>query len=418
MKSTIIAVSLLFATGLTALSQRSQGQAQVKPKQPAAESELRPREPEAEAELSREREGGRDEGQEAAPPQALLDYVKKGVEAQCTTNKIKEPDQTACVDRIVNFEKTRRFQFLVGNRLPDAADYGWLIEFNIDNCEVSAACDVIFVVPMVKGTISGSPDPANYSPGDLSYLAASATLADARHLKNGWWSALDFKGNLQSVSVGSGNGTSLSPDYHAMVLSLNGHTWQYFAEKGFYYDEDQYREKVAKAEKKQEQEEQAQFQRNSAWLRKTTLALPLHWGQSQSEVKEILWRSGYRELGFGGTPWVCQSSGWQINQSDFLAAQGVVAELQSTCMTGYQAGNNVARLALVFEIGLRKRDPDRGTVYDARSDRLVMLISQYENKGEEGGASAQDFKRMSAHDCKIMNEDAKKYDNGELCIPF
>ncbi len=61
--------------------------------------------------------------------------------------------------RAVNLEKARRLQFLVGNRLPDAADYGWLIEFNTNDCEAKADCDVLFLVPLVKGTISGAPNP-------------------------------------------------------------------------------------------------------------------------------------------------------------------------------------------------------------------------------------------------------------------
>jgi hypothetical protein len=342
------------------------------------------------------------------------------VEAHCAAVKDKEPNQTACVDRIVNSEKARQFQFLVGNRLPDAADYGWLMEFNTNDCEANAACDVSFLVPLVKGTISGAPNPEYSSPNDLSFLAAAATVEDARRLKNGWWCALSFKGNLQSVSLGSGNGTSLSPYYQTTVLSMNGHTWQYFAEKGFYYDQDEYQAKLAKIQKEKDDEQQAKFRRNSEWLRKTILALPLQFGQSQALVKGILWRSGFHYSGLGGTPWVCESSGWQINQSDILAKQGVVQDLMTSCVTEYKQGNNGMRLILAFELGQRKRNPDRGTIYEVSTDRLVMTIADYQNPGGDagsGGLSTQ-IKRMSAHDCKITNQAAEQYDNGEVCIPF
>lgn len=222
------------------------------------------------------------------------------------------------------------------------------------------------------------------------------------------------------MTLGSGNGTSLSPEYQTSVLSLNGHTWQYFAEKGYYYDEDAYREKLARIQKEQDQVEQVQFQRNSEWLRKTILTLPLQFGQSQSVVKEILWRSGYRYAGLGGTPWMCQSSGWQVNQSDILAKQGVVQDLMTSCVTEYKQGNNGMRLILSFELGQRKRNPDRGTIYEVPTDRLAMTIADYEKPGEDAGAggSSTEIKRMSVHDCKITNQDAKQYENGEVCIPF
>src|SRR5271155_5216269 len=131
------AVVLCACTQLPALSQQTQPQ----------QTQLRPKEPEADAELAREREGGPPDDSHLTPPQSLLDYVKQLVGAHCNDVKDKEPDQTACVDRVVNFEKARRFQFLVGNNQPDAADYGWLIEFNTNDCDAKAACEVLFMVP-------------------------------------------------------------------------------------------------------------------------------------------------------------------------------------------------------------------------------------------------------------------------------
>jgi len=349
------------------------------------------------------------------PPQSLLDHMRKSVEGACAANKDKEPDQAACVARFKMPEKFRRFQFLVGSSLPDAADYGWLAEFNNNDCEAKAECRVLFCVPLVEGTTSGKPDPASYSGNNLAYLEASATVENARQLKNGWWFALQYKGNLQSVSPSRENGTSLSPNYSAIALTLNGHTWQYNAEQFSYYDDDEYREKVAEAEKKQDQEEQAQAQRNSEWLRRVALALPIHFGQSQAETKQVLQLNHYN-LSVTGTLWSCQSS-WQINTSDILERQGVVQVLLTSCLTEYKQGGKEVELALEFELAQRKRNADQGTLYAVRTDRLTMVIFLYKGK-EVADSLVGSFKRMSPHDCKIENEENKKYGNNEECIPF
>jgi len=348
------------------------------------------------------------------PPQSLLDYIKKSVENACAANKDKEPDQAACVAHFKMPEKFRRFQFLIGSSMPDAADYGWLAEFNNNDCEAKAECAVFFFVPLVEGATSGKPDPANYNGNGLAYLQASATVENARQLKNGWWFALQYKGNLQSVNPSRENGTSLSPNYSAIALTLNGHTWQYNAEKFSYYDDDEYREKIAKEEKKQEQEEQAQARRNSEWLRIVAVALPLHYGQSQAEVKQVLQIAHYY-FSVTRTLWSCQSSGWQINNSDILARQGVVQDLSTVCITEYKQGTNRAQLALQFEIAQRKRDADRDTLYEVPTDRLTAAMFKYDADHPEDDKT---FQRMSVHDCKIENDENRKYENNQECIPF
>jgi hypothetical protein len=349
------------------------------------------------------------------PPQSLLDYIRKSVEGACAANKDKEPDQAGCVARFKMFEKFRQFQFLVGASMPDAADYGWLAEFDRNDCEAKSECAVFFFVPLVQGTISSKPDPANYDGNNLAYLEATATVEKARQLKNGWCVALQYKGNLQSVNSSAENGTSLSPNYSAIALALNGHTWQYNPQKFSYFDDDEYREKLAKEEKKQDQEEQARARRNSEWLRRVVLALPLHFGQSQAETKEVLQRNNYN-LSVTGTLWSCQSN-WQLNTSDILARQGVVQELLTSCLTEYKQSGKEVELALEFELAQRKRNPDRGTLYEVPTDRLTMAIFKYEGK-EVADSLVESFKRMSPHDCKIVNAENKEYGNSEECVPF
>jgi hypothetical protein len=95
----------------------------------------------------------------------------------------------------------------------------------------------------------------------------------------------------------------------------------------------------------------------------------------------------------------------------------VVQDLLTSCLTEYKLGGKGVELALEFELAQRKRNPDRGTLYEVRTDRLTMAIFKYEGK-EVADALVESFKRMSPHDCKIVNAENKEYGNTEECVPF
>ena len=242
--------------------------------------------------------------QDQTPPQSLIDFVKGSLERYCIANS-GEPDPAACIAQHMNSAKYRRLQFFIRNMDPeDGHDYGWLIEFNINDCEIKANCTVGFAIPKVGKIAGGQPAWCagtsaclEYSsPNDPNSLAANAAVENARQLKNGWWFALNSRGTLQSVTIARGM-TQLTPTYSAIALTLNGHTWRYYADGGYYYDEDENREKLAKAQKQQLQKEQNQLDDR----RKAFRELGLHRLQSQAQVKSLLTAHGF-------APWQCQTT--------------------------------------------------------------------------------------------------------------
>jgi hypothetical protein len=186
------------------------------------------------------------EVQRNTPPQSMIDFVRVGVEGLCQ----KAPDKSGCVAERVNSEKFKRFQFniLDGSQKLTDADYGWLTEFNLNDCETKAKADclVVFTV-FVKG-------------------GATST----------WWFALQYTGNFHSISYAS----MLNPWGTAACLKISGHgtddhIWLFDPKSLVYYDYSAVQEQAAKKEKQREAEEEAQAKAEVQKARAAFRAAPL-----------------------------------------------------------------------------------------------------------------------------------------------
>jgi len=181
------------------------------------------------------------------PSQPMIDYVQKGLGNFCQTHST---DKAKCVDNIdaeVKSEKFQRFQFLIhdGSQPETVADYGWLVEFNIDDCEAKASCLVVFIV-------------------------AKDTTAST------WSFALQYSGNFQSIS----HDTMLDPWSGAEALKISGHgidnhTWLFSTKNSTYYDYSAVEEAAAKEQEKREAKEEAQAKAEEQKARAAFRAAPL-----------------------------------------------------------------------------------------------------------------------------------------------
>jgi hypothetical protein len=173
----------------------------------------------------------------------MIDFVRVGVEGLCQ----KAPDKSGCVAKRVNSERFQRFQFRIhdgGTPITDA-DYGWLTEFNIDDCEAKASCLVVFTV-FLKGTATST-----------------------------WWFALQYSGNFQSISHASmvdpwGNAASLKISGHG----IDDHTWLFDPKSFAYYDYDAVQEQAAREEEQREAKQEAQAKAEEQKARAAFRAAP------------------------------------------------------------------------------------------------------------------------------------------------
>jgi hypothetical protein len=158
------------------------------------------------------------------------------------------PDKSGCVAKRVDSEKFKRFQFRIldYSQTPTDADYGWLTEFNIDDCEAKASCLVVFTV-FLKGTATST-----------------------------WWFALQYSGNFQSISYASvidptGNQTaSLKISGHG----IDDHIWLFDPKNSVYYDYDAVEEQAAKEEEQREAKQEAQAKAEEQKARAAFRAAP------------------------------------------------------------------------------------------------------------------------------------------------
>jgi hypothetical protein len=102
------------------------------------------------------------------------------------------------------------------------------------------------------------------------------------------------------------------------------------------------------------------------------IALGIHSGQSQAQVKSILSANGFGPLAqvpgnYG--PWNCSTEGWK----------------EGMFQTGCMSRSRQSQVVLMFMMARRYRDPDSASIYEVREDKLFMVQFGYGTYNENFG---------------------------------
>jgi hypothetical protein len=271
-------------------------------------------------------------GQQVPPP-AEVEAVRLGVEGICRT--ALPSNFEACMAIRLKSEKFKRFRFNT-SRTPTDADYGWLTEFNLDDCEAKAKCLVVFTA-FVTGTESSSWRFVLQVPaGNFDSISYSKMVTVNPEDPESKFAILKVRG--------------LGDDGDDLIWLYDRHTFAYEA-----YGREEF---VVKQQK---------LPLTLAARRQDFKALGLHRLQSQAQVKDILTSQGF-------ALWQCST------ERTILVASGFVTNCLASRRRGSPDQDNVI---LIFNNVIHNhRDTDSGIVRTDGVER-VLLVAKYAREGDD-----------------------------------